>query len=71
MFQTSGTYTTYPASTSFVEMPFTNILIIEIPFEFNTEYINKIKQDILNPYIIFIVNPNLKETKTTLITKNK
>jgi hypothetical protein len=62
-------YNSYPSS--YVDAPFTNILIIEIPFEFNTEYINKIKQDVLNPYIIFIVNHNLKEAKTTLITKNK
>ena len=57
--------------TTFVELPFTNILIIEIPFEFTTEYISKIKQDVTNPYLIFIVNPNLKEVKTTLITKSK
>jgi guanylate kinase len=67
MFQTSGTYTTYPKT--YIDNPFTNILIIEIPFEFTTEYISKIKQEVLNPYLIFIVNPNLKEVKTTLITK--
>lgn len=67
MFQTSGTYTTYP--TTYIDNPFTNILIIEIPFEFTPEYISKIKQEVLNPYLIFIVNPNLKEVKTTLITK--
>ncbi len=60
-------YNSYPSS--YGDAPFTNILIIEIPFEFNTEYIDKIKKDVLNPYIIFIVNPNLKEAKTTLITK--
>lgn len=69
MFQSSGTYTTYP--TSFVEAPFTNILIIEMPFEFNEEHIDKIKKDVLNPYMVFIVNPNLTEVKTTLITKNR
>jgi guanylate kinase len=67
MYQTSGTITTYPMSN--IENPFTNILIIEIPFEFTTEYISKIKQEVLNPYIIFIVNPNLNEVKTTLITQ--
>ncbi len=67
MFQTSVTITTYPMS--YIENPFTNILIIEIPFEFTTEYISKIKQEVLNPYLIFIVNPNLKEVKTTLITQ--
>jgi hypothetical protein len=68
MFQTSGTITTYPAS--FVEAPFTNILIIEMPFSFNEEQINKIKKDVINPYMVFIVNTNLTEVKTTLITKN-
>lgn len=68
MVLSSGTYTTYPVS--YAESPFTNILIIEIPFQFNEEQINKIKNDVLNPYMIFIVNPNLTEIKTTLITKN-
>jgi hypothetical protein len=69
MVLSSGTYTPYPVS--YTESPFTNILIIELPFQFNEEQINKIKNDVINPYIIFIVNTNLTETKTTLITKNK
>ena len=67
MFFKNGTYT----SPKYFKIPFTNILIIEIPTKFEEEPINNIKKDVINPYIIFIYNPNIKEVKTTLITLNK
>jgi hypothetical protein len=51
----------------FVPIPPVDILIIEIPFKYNEEAIEKIKKDVTNPYLIFVYNPNLKEVRTQLI----
>jgi hypothetical protein len=51
----------------FVPIPPVDILIIEIPFEYNEDAIERIKKDVTNPYLIFVYNPNLKEVRTQLI----
>jgi hypothetical protein len=48
----------------------TNVLIIEVPFEYNKDEILKIKNEIVNPYLIFVYNPNLKEVRTQFIKTN-
>jgi ABC-type sulfate transport system substrate-binding protein len=51
----------------FIPIPPVDILIIEIPYNYNEEEINKIKKDVSNPYLIFIYNPNITELKTHYI----
>jgi hypothetical protein len=51
----------------FIPIPPVDILIIEIPYKYNEEEINKIKKDVTNPYLIFIYNPNITELKTHYI----
>lgn len=51
----------------FKQLPPTDILIIETPFEFNKDEILRIKSEMVNPYLIFVYNPNLKEVRTQLI----
>ena len=49
---------------------FIDILIIEIPFNnINEDFLKMINSQVANPYILFIYNPNIKEIKTTLVTK--
>lgn len=54
----------------FIPIPPVDILIIEMPYKYNNEEIEKIKKDVTNPYLIFIYNPNLTEVKTTYIKTN-
>lgn len=54
----------------FQQIPPVNVLIIEVPFEYNKDEILKIKNEILNPYLIFVYNPNLKEVRTQFIKTN-
>ncbi len=54
----------------FIPIPPVDILIIEMPYIYNKEEIEKIKKDVTNPYLIFIYNPNLTEVKTTYIKTN-
>jgi uncharacterized membrane protein YkgB len=51
----------------FIPIPPADILIIEIPYKYNEEEVNKIKKDVSNPYLIFIYNPNITELKTHYI----
>jgi hypothetical protein len=51
----------------FTQMPPLDILIIEVPFEYGKEEIERIKKDVINPYLIFVFNPNLKEVRTQFI----
>jgi ABC-type sulfate transport system substrate-binding protein len=54
----------------FIPIPPVDILIVEMPYKYNNEEIEKIKKDVTNPYLIFIYNPNLTEVKTTYIKTN-
>ena len=54
----------------FIPIPPVDILIIEMPYKYNNEEIEKIKKDVTNPYLIFIYNPNITEVKTTYIKTN-
>ena len=54
----------------FIPIPPVDILIIEMPYKYNNEEVEKIKKDVTNPYLIFIYNPNLTEVKTTYIKTN-
>jgi ABC-type sulfate transport system substrate-binding protein len=54
----------------FTPIPPVDILIIEVPFSYDKENIEKIKKDVVNPYIIFVYNPNLKEVRTQYIKTN-
>lgn len=54
----------------FIPIPPVDILIIEMPYKYNNEEIEKIKKDVTNPYLIFIYNPNITELKTTYIKTN-
>lgn len=54
----------------FTPIPPVNILIVEVPFEYDKESIEKIKTEIVNPYLIFVYNPNLKEVRTQFIKTN-
>ena len=51
----------------FQQFPPTDVLIIETPFEFNKDEIVRIKSEMVNPYLIFVYNPNLKEVRTQFI----
>lgn len=51
----------------FQQIPPTDILIIETPFVFNKDEILRIKNEMVNPYLIFVYNPNLKEVRTQFI----
>jgi ABC-type sulfate transport system substrate-binding protein len=51
----------------FIPVPPVDILIIEVPYRYNEEEINKIKRDVVDPYLIFIYNPNISELKTHYI----
>jgi len=54
----------------FTPIPPVNILIVEVPFEYDKENIEKIKTQVVNPYLIFVYNPNLKEVRTQFIKTN-
>ncbi len=60
-------YQTLDGKIEFQQIPPTDILIIETPFEFNKDEILRIKKELVNPYLIFVYNPNLKEVRTQFI----
>ena len=63
-------YNNNPYNNAYPTLTFIDILIIEIPFNnINEDFLKMINSQVTNPYILFIYNPNIKEIKTTLVTK--